>query len=182
MKKSLLLALTALVLALCGQAKAADFAQTYMPTSGSIVASGSGVWGTTVSSSRVVFQNTAGDQTDTLYFDVTPPSRLGNGVAPQVTKFVVYFNVRVAAIDAAPSFVVRRIYHPATAYTLTSAALTDTESGCTATTVNTSYRCVITVSPYNAELGERLQLEMSINNSATSVVQITGWETRSEGM
>lgn len=180
--KKISLFLGLLVLGLAAKpAAASDYAITRLPTSSSIFVSGSGLWGNSISGSRVVFANTAGDQTDSLYFDVTPPSTVG-GSGMLVKRFVVWFNVGTAPIDAAPTFTVQRIYRTS-ANVATNETLTETESGCTAVTVNTAYKCVISLTtPYRTVAGERLQLVGSFNNSATSVTQITGFEVRSAGL
>lgn len=165
----------ALILGLCaGKAQAAGFASNYPATTESITVNGVGVWATAITGSILVFQNTAGDVTDTLVFTPEFPYNVADS-GLVVRKIRVYMRVRTAALDATPSFVVRRIY-PGSSNAFTTATLTETESGC-GSTVNTAYICEVTITNgYRIKNGEHLQIEMSVNNSATSVTQVMSYD------
>jgi hypothetical protein len=161
------------------QAKAENLILNITPTSGSFYTdTGHPAWNTTISGSTLGVINTAANATPVLYFPIPAP------FGSVVSKIKVRFNIIVAPIDAAPSFVVKRVYwgKGGTASTPTTETVTETESGCTAVTVNTHYTCTISLTtPVKIAQGDQLSLQMTINQAATSQTFIYGLETWATG-
>lgn len=172
--KSLLRGLAVITAFCLTRGAKADYSQARIASANQVVVSPSGgTWGNAISSSVLTLVNDAGNSTSVLLFDVTPPA-IVNGQGVALYRFKVHYRVAVSALDATPTFVERQLSYVSNVNTATT--LSDTESGC-GTTVNTSYTCLVTLStPLRVKAGDRVQLEMTVDNSATSLTQITGLE------
>lgn len=173
-----IIAVLALAIGFTGQAKANSWALTKAATSQEVYAT-VGTWANAVSSSVTGLQNTAADATSVLYFDITPP--WSEGVVLRQVR-VTYKQI-IAAADAVPSFVIRKVVRSnfGQGTTITSSALTETEGTC-GLTKDTTYNCAITLSsPVQVKAGETYQLEMTTNQSATGVMFIDSYQIRGSG-
>jgi hypothetical protein len=135
-----------------------------------------GTWTLTAVSDVMKYRKTAADNSPVVRFFVDPGPEGPASRARNVKKVHVPYTVATADLDAAPTTVIRKISEDGTTRVLSDAVLTETEAksgtDTTGLAVGDFLLSVTLATPVRLADGEYLQVEVTFDAAATSVLDI----------